>query len=207
MPVSPDFRAKARRSLIENFLVKMNPYEARNIEDLKLCVSSDCSPKYVFFWGHKSSKSGRVSKACLSQWYPASFVVDAVTYPTAEHYMMASKARLFDDRAALDRILASTSPGAAKAAGRQVRDFDETLWRRRRFDIVMAGNLAKFDQYTELRDFLLGTRNRVLVEASPHDRVWGIGLSEKSPAATNPLLWKGLNILGFALMEVRDRLR
>ena len=120
--------------------------------------------------------------------------------------MMASKARLFGDRAAIDRVLASDDPGAAKAAGRQVRDFDETLWRGRRFDIVVAGNLAKFDQNAEIRDFLLGTRSRVLVEASPHDRIWGIGLSEKSPAATNPFLWKGLNILGFALMEVRDRL-
>ena len=91
--------------------------------------------------------------------------------------------------------------------GRQVRGFTERRWAERRFDLVVSGNLAKFGQHPELRDFLLGTGHRVLVEASPADRIWGIGLSADHEHATSPEHWPGLNLLGFALMGVRHRLR
>jgi IS605 OrfB family transposase len=126
---------------------------------------------------------------------------------TSAHYMMAGKGRLFGDEATASAIAAAPHPGAAKALGRAVAGFDEGEWARRRFDIVVAGNLAKFGQHDELRRFLLGTGDRVLVEAAPNDRVWGIGLTAGDERAAAPEHWLGLNLLGFALMEVRHRLR
>ena len=87
-----------------------------------------------------------------------------------------------------------------------IRGFDEQLWAQRRFDLVVTGNLAKFGQHVELRDFLLTTGSRVLVEASPVDRIWGIGLAADHEHAASPEHWRGLNLLGFALMEVRHQL-
>jgi hypothetical protein len=144
---------------------------------------------------------------CLSQWFPAPFVVEGALYPTAEHYMMAGKAALFGDEAARERILAAAQPGAAKKLGRTIQNFDEETWAQHRFEIVVQGNYHKFGQNPRLRDFLLATAGRVLVEASPLDRIWGIGLGRTNPAAQNPEAWPGLNLLGFALMQVRGRLR
>jgi ribA/ribD-fused uncharacterized protein len=109
------------------------------------------------------------------------------------------------DRRLLDP--ASTSSITAKALGWQVRGFDEQRWARHRLDVVVAGNMAKFGQHPQLRDFLVGTGSRVLVEASPLDRVWGIGLVDDDERAAMPERWPGLNLLGFALMEVRSQLR
>jgi len=126
-----------------------------------------------------------------------------VHYPTAEHFMMAEKARLFGDDEARARILKAGSPAAAKKLGRTVRGFTEAAWARARFDIVVAGSRAKFGQNADLAAFLAATGDRVLVEASPVDRIWGIGLAATSPAATQPEKWRGLNLLGFALMVAR----
>jgi ribA/ribD-fused uncharacterized protein len=130
-----------------------------------------------------------------------------VEYATAEHWMMAAKARLFGDAEAERQIIAADHPGAAKTAGRLVRGFDEEVWRRERFGIVVAGSLHTFGQHTDLRAYLLGTGGRVLVEASPLDRVWGVGLAADDERAQDPRRWRGLNLLGFALMDARDRLR
>ena len=119
---------------------------------------------------------------------------------------MFRKALLFGDEQAAERILASGSSRTAKALGRSVRGFHERVWAARRYDIVVAGNQAKFEQHVALRDFLVGTKDRILVEANPADQVWGIGLAEDDPRAENPLRWRGLNLLGFALMTVRSRL-
>ena len=120
--------------------------------------------------------------------------------------MMYRKALLFEDQSAAEKLLKATNPGAAKAIGREVKGFDQPVWEQHRFEIVVAGNLAKFGSDTALRAFLLGTVNRILVEASPVDRIWGIGMAEDDPDCTNPNLWRGDNLLGFALMEVRNRL-
>ena len=120
--------------------------------------------------------------------------------------MMAEKARLCKDEATLEKILAAKSPAQAKALGRTITGFDSTLWDTHKSDIVTTGNLHKFSQHEALRGFLLSTGNRVLVEASPVDRVWGIGLAGNDAHIGNPLKWKGENRLGYALMEVRDLL-
>ncbi len=176
------------------------PVDARSVAEL---VAAGGPVKFLHFWGHRPHPSGEVSASCLSQWWPAAFTVDGVSYPTAEHYMMAGKARLFGDREALDRILTAGHPRDAKALGRRGRGFEQAAWEAARFGIVVRGSLAKFGQSAELEAFLLGTRNRVLAEASPRDRVWGIGLSAGEEAAGDPARWCGLNLLGFALMEAR----
>jgi ribA/ribD-fused uncharacterized protein len=180
--------------------------DARTVDQLLGVTRDGGQPKYLLFWGHQPTAGG-VGKGCLSQWWPAAFTVDGVSYPSAEHYMMAAKARLSGDGEAVGKILAAPHPGAAKALGRQVRGFEEQLWAEHRFDVVVAGNMAKFGQHRQLRDFLAGTGSRVLVEASPRDRVWGIGLAADDERAESPERWPGLNLLGFALMEVRHQLR
>ena len=162
--------------------------------------------KYLCFWGHQKRADGRLTETCFSQWDPTAFVVDGQSYGTAEHYMMAEKARLFGDAVALSRILQAATPGAAKKLGRTVAGFDQERWNERRFQIVVAGNLAKFGQHEELRAFLLATGKRVLVEASPVDRIWGIGLARDDERAERPDAWRGQNLLGFALMAVRQQL-
>ncbi|MFC8508225.1 NADAR family protein [Streptomyces sp. NPDC057411] len=163
--------------------------------------------KWLHFWGHRPRPDGELSASCLSQWWPSPFVVDGVRYATAEHWMMAAKARLFGDPEAEAAALAAPTPAQAKNAGRLVRGFDETVWERERFGIVTAGSVHKFGADEALRAFLVGTGSRVLVEASPLDRVWGIGLAADDPRARDPRRWRGLNLLGFALMEARERLR
>ncbi|MFH9178667.1 NADAR family protein [Streptomyces albogriseolus] len=163
--------------------------------------------KYLHFWGHRPLPDGRIGASCLSQWWPSPFTVDGVEYATAEHWMMAAKARLFGDTEGERRVLAAGHPSEAKKAGRLVRGFDEEIWRRERFGIVVTGSEHKFAAHGGLRSFLLGTGDRVLVEASPVDRVWGIGLAADDEAAADPARWRGPNLLGFALMEARRRLR
>ncbi|GAA1158012.1 NADAR family protein [Streptomyces hebeiensis] len=163
--------------------------------------------KYLFFWGHRPRPDGTPGPGCLSQWWPSPFTVDGVTYPTAEHWMMAAKARLFKDEGAERSAIEAGNPALAKRAGRLVRGFDESVWERERYGIVVAGSVHKFGHHPELRSFLLATGDRILVEASPTDRVWGIGLAADDERARDPARWRGLNLLGFALMEARERLR
>ncbi|MEV6941291.1 NADAR family protein [Streptomyces sp. NPDC051172] len=176
-------------------------------EALVRAVRAGVRVKYLRFWGHRARADGRVGPSCLSQWWPSPFTVDGVAYATAEHWMMAAKARLFDDTEAERRVLAAEHPSQAKKAGRLVRGFDEGTWERERFGIVLEGSVHKFAAHTDLREFLVNTGDRVLVEASPVDRVWGIGLAADDEAATDPERWRGPNLLGFALMEARERLR
>ncbi|WP_043733904.1 NADAR family protein [Streptomyces zinciresistens] len=176
-------------------------------DDLIQEVRAGAGVKYLHFWGHRPLADGRLGASCLSQWWPSPFTVDSVAYATAEHWMMAEKARLFGDAEGERRVLAAEHPSRAKKAGRLVRGFDDAVWERERFRIVVEGSVHKFSADPELADFLLRTGDRVLVEASPVDRVWGIGLAAGDDGAGDPLRWRGPNLLGFALMEARERLR
>lgn len=173
------------------------------LEDLRARFNAREKLKYVFFWGHQRTKSG-MTASCFSQWYSAPFAVDGQRYPTAEHFMMAEKAALFGDHETRMQVLQAASPGTAKALGRQVRGFNEATWVENRFSIVVRANVAKFAQNHELRHFLQQTGSRILVEASPMDRIWGIGLAQGDERVNNPNQWRGLNLLGFALMQARD---
>ena len=154
----------------------------------------------IFFWNPKGANGW------LSQWEPSVFV-DQVghKFVTAEQYMMASKALLFEDYEALDVIMASDNPKVAQRAGRKVRGFIEEVWNKHRIDIVVQGNVYKFSQNERLKKFLLGTAKRSLIEASPYDRIWGIGF-KAADAFENEELW-GMNLLGNAIMEARRQVR
>jgi ribA/ribD-fused uncharacterized protein len=164
------------------------------------------TPEFLFFWGHRAKANQAPGKHVLSQWWPAAFEIGGVHYPTAEHYMMAEKARLFGDEEHLARILEAESPDRAKALGRKVRNFDAAQWDAAAFRCVVAGNLAKFGQNPPLKAFLLATVGKVIVEASPVDSIWGIGMAASDERAANPAEWQGRNLLGFALMAVRAEL-
>jgi len=163
--------------------------------------------KYLLFWGHQPSKSGNITSSCFSQWwadYP--FIVNDIEYLTAEHWMMAEKALLFEDNDSYKQIISCRTTAEAKKLGRKVLNFDAALWEAHRFRIVKQGNLHKFSQHQALCEYLLSTNEQVLVEASPVDNIWGIGFGAHSANASNPQKWNGLNLLGFVLMEVRDEL-
>ncbi|MGM9802732.1 MAG: NADAR family protein [Muribaculaceae bacterium] len=161
---------------------------------------------FIFFWGH-TDREKDVDKSCLSQWHMCLFEVDGMYYNCTEQYMMAEKARLFGDEETRQQIMASFDPMTIKKLGRKVSGFVAEMWDAQKYDIVVKGNLAKFSQNQKMMEYMLGTGDKILVEASPKDTIWGIGLSEEAPEACNPSLWRGDNLLGFALMEVRDMLR
>ncbi|MFL5730576.1 MAG: NADAR family protein [Cytophagaceae bacterium] len=165
------------------------------------------NPKFLFFWGHQPAKNGQLSATCFSQWWISPFEHEGINYNTAEHWMMAEKARLFGDQEILDKIVKAESAPEAKKLGRMIRDFKEDKWLEKRYGIVLQGSLHKFGQHQNLKEYLLNTSDRIIVEASPVDRIWGIGLTADSAKASDPAQWNGLNLLGFALMEVRDILR
>ena len=162
--------------------------------------------QFVFFWGHTVTP-GKVTTTCFSQWFPCTFTVDGEEYSTAEQYMMAMKAELFGDEEVKRQIMEAQSPKQYKSLGRKVSNFDDAVWKQNRFEIVKQGNIAKFSQNPDLKAFLLKTGDSVLVEASPYDGIWGVRLSRNDPMIQDPNNWKGLNLLGFALMEARDMIR
>ena len=173
-----------------------------DIDALRKAVADGRSFEYRFFWGHRREPDG-----VFSQWWPCRFEVDGQLYSTAEQFMMAGKARLFGDDVALTAILAESDPAACKKLGRRVRGFAEAAWAAARFDLVVAGNVAKFGQSDHLQGILESTGDSLLVEASPTDRIWGIGLRASDPRARDPRTWQGKNLLGFALVSARARLR
>lgn len=154
--------------------------------------------RFVLFWHAPSWPA---------QWTPVPFVVDGVCYRQPEQWMMACKARLFGDEASLQRILSSSSPREAKKLGRGVQNFKEDVWQAHAFDIVVQGNLAKFSQHPAFAARLLATGDKVLVEASPLDSIWGAGVSASDPRVRKPKWWPGQNLLGKALEKVRQMLR
>lgn len=127
--------------------------------------------KFIFFWGHKPEADGSVTKSCFSQWWDCNFTVDGVKYHTAEQYMMAQKAVLFGDEAVRKEIMTAGHPKQFKALGRKIKGFDQKIWNENCCDIVIKGNAAKFSQNEELKAFLLNTNTRILVEASPYDKI------------------------------------
>jgi len=162
---------------------------------------------YLFFWGHKPAKDNTLTKSCFSQWWQSAFIVDGKLYKTAEHWMMEQKAILFGDDTIASKILSIDNPAEVKNLGRLVSNYDEKIWKENMEQIVVAGNFHKFSQNRNLQTFLLTTNHIILVEASPVDAIWGIGLAADHADIKNPTHWPGLNLLGFALMEVRDKLR
>jgi len=149
--------------------------------------------KFTFFWGGE-----------FSQWYDSPMTIRGVDYSCAEQYMMAEKARLFGDAENEARIMATTSPSEQKMYGRCVKGFDKDLWEKHCKRIVYIASWEKYTQNPELMKLLLATEGTTIVEASPWDRIWGIGLKETDPRCLDRNEWRGTNWLGQVLMQVRD---
>ncbi|MDR6224627.1 NADAR family protein [Desmospora profundinema] len=152
---------------------------------------------FTFFWRSDSP---------FSQWYRSSFVVNGVTYNCAEQVMMHQKAVLFGDEIIADKILQSDSPAEQKRLGRRVKGFQADVWDQHRKSIVYEGNYAKFTQNPKLKQALLETAGTLLVEASPVDRIWGVGLAADDPRIQDPQQWRGSNDLGEILTRLREAL-
>lgn len=178
-----------------------------SIEQIRKTYLKGKKLKYIFFWGHHPSSDTGATKSCLSQWWKSNFWSVANEYCCMEQFMMASKAKLFGDEEIREQILKCRDPKQIKALGRKVRNFDEAVWNEAKYLIVLNGNYLKFTQNPKLRNFLLSTGDKILVEASPYDGIWGIQMGQEDENILNPLKWRGENLLGFALMEVRDEIR
>jgi ribA/ribD-fused uncharacterized protein len=150
---------------------------------------------FVFFWD-----------GIYSQWHKSNLVIDGVTYNCAEQYMMAMKAKHFNDEETLAKIMSIGSPRIQKEYGRQVKNFDPIEWTNVCKDYVFKANLVKFSDPI-LKKSLLNTGTKEIVEASPYDKIWGIGLDQDDPRALDKKQWQGTNWLGEVLMKVRETLR
>ncbi|CAB3805460.1 N-glycosidase YbiA [Pararobbsia alpina] len=142
----------------------------------------------------------------FSNWHVAPFTYHDVRFNCVEQFKMFSKARLFGDEEIAAKILAFPHPASQKALGRTVRDFKDSVWLAKRESIVFVGCREKFAQNPPLLKILLESAPTVLVEASPTDRTWGVGLNDRDPRITDPTKWRGRNLLGITLMRVRDQL-
>ena len=162
--------------------------------------SNECNENngFVFFWklGHRNEE--------FSNWYPADFVIEGIRYNCVEQYMMAKKAILFGDITIYQQIMNETDPGKCKDLGKLVRGFDPVTWDEAKWDIVYNANRAKFMQNYDLMDLLLNTKDAILAEASPQDKIWGIGLDAQDPESKDPASWRGQNLLGKILMQLRE---
>ena len=146
----------------------------------------------------------------FSQWHCVSnglnFVLNGIKYNCVEQYMMSEKALLFGDQALYIKIMDAYIPREQKEYGRRVKGFDQEVWDKAKLNIVYFGNMAKYSQNKGLRNLLFATEGKTLAEASPYDKIWGVGLSQKNPGINNRKNWKGQNLLGETLTLVRDTL-
>ncbi|PCJ96814.1 MAG: GTP cyclohydrolase [Hyphomicrobiales bacterium] len=152
--------------------------------------------EYIFFTG-----------GTYSNWCHSPFQINGIRFDCVEQYMMYEKAMLFDDIEAANMIMRTLNPSRQKAIGRSVRNYNETVWASKRFEIVLEGILQKFLQNKHMKEELLLSGNKHIVEAAPWDNIWGIGMADSHPDILDESKWRGKNLLGKAIMVVRDILR
>ena len=152
--------------------------------------------KYFFFWKHR-----------LSQWHIVNFNVDNYIYNCCEQFMMHRKALLMGDTFAAEIILGEKNPAQHQTLGRQIQNFNQELWDSYKYNIVLQGNRARFHQSPQCRELLLATGDKLIVEASPYDKVWGIGKGASDPDIMDETKWNGQNLLGKVLTQVREEIK
>ena len=152
--------------------------------------------EFYLFWG-----------GFCSQWVPSKFVIDGIEYNDCEQYMMSRKALLFKDVKTNQKIMMLTDPRMQKAAGREVKNFKADKWNAICRDVVYQANYAKFTQNPDLLKELISTGDKQIVEASPEDKIWGIGLHASDPRASDRRFWLGSNWLGEAITKVRETIK
>ena len=154
--------------------------------------------QFTFFWQNRSP---------FSNWYPSIFTHNGITFSRGEQYMMYRKAMMFGDVNIAQAILLTGNPKEQKDLGRMVANYDDAVWSDKRVEVMVDGLFEKFNQNPIPKEALLNTGDTIIVEASPYDRVWGIGLTEDDPRAIDQTQWRGQNLLGITLMKVRDAIR
>jgi ribA/ribD-fused uncharacterized protein len=167
----------------------------QQVNKLKMKYEKE-TEKYIFFWN-----------GIFSQWYQSEMVIDGITYNCCEQYMMHQKALTFNDHEIAEKVMKAKLPNDQKSLGRQVKGFNKDLWDRVCVGIVYKGNYAKFTQSKKLKDLLLETGEKIIVEASPYDQIWGIGMGCEEDGIEDPVNWKGLNLLGWSIMLVRNQIK
>lgn len=150
---------------------------------------------HIYFWG-----------SYLSNWFNCRFKDGQFTYHSSEAYLMAHKALLFNDKESAEKIIESKDPKKQKELGKLVKGFNEAMWNQHKFDIMVKGLVLKFEQNPNLKKQLLATGNKIIVEGSPKDKIWGVGLHYNDELILDEKNWKGKNLLGKALMKARDLL-
>ncbi len=163
--------------------------------------------KFVMFWRSRPHPDGKLAEECMSPWFERKFEADGVTYSLVEQYIVAQKAMLFGDRANLRKIRVNTDPKDLRVISLRIQGVDNAVWQEFSHSISCTGNFLKFSQNPDMKAYLLSTGDATLVEASPYDRTGGIGLDRLDEDATHPDRWLGRNLFGYALMQVRDKLR
>ena len=151
---------------------------------------------HVYFW-----------RGEFSNWHPCQFVYLDNTFHSTEQAFMWRKAMCFKDKETADKILLTTDSQQAKRLGRLIKNYNEEIWGTARFWFMVYVNIQKFKQNPNLKKLLIDTENRILVEASPYDKIWGVGLEEENPLILDEKNWLGTNLLGKALMEVRNMIK
>lgn len=153
--------------------------------------------KFVFFW-----------KESFSQWHMKPFTNnDGITFNCPEQYMMYKKAMLFNDIETANKIMSASHPSEQKKLGRLVKNYNQESWDANKYRIVFEANMYKYTQNPKLLAELLETGDKILVEASPYDPIWGIGLDENAPGIEDKNNWKGENLLGFVITDVKTNIR
>jgi ribA/ribD-fused uncharacterized protein len=147
---------------------------------------------HIYFWN-----------GVFCQWGQYTMVEEDITYCSCEQYMMAKKAKLFNDEKVYDMIMSEEYPSVQKELGKMVSNFNQVVWDKHKFDIVVNANYLKFTQDETLKELLLDTGDKTIVEASPYDTIWGIGLSCDDDKILDESNWQGENLLGKAIMKVR----
>ena len=151
---------------------------------------------HIYFWG-----------SVYSQWHKCKFSDEGIIFTSAEQYMMYHKAKTFNDTEIAMKILKSSDPSVQKKLGRSVRGYKEDIWNEKRLSVVAMGNYLKFSQNRDLKEEILGTGNKIFVEGSPYDRIWGVGLDCTDIRILDEKHWDGMNLLGKALMMAREKIR
>lgn len=142
----------------------------------------------------------------LSNWYLSNFIIEGILFSSMEQYMMYKKAMCFDDQIVANKILETKDVAEIKALGRQVSNYNDSIWNGMRQILIYEGLLAKFTQNEDLKEQLISTGDAILAECAVKDIIWGIGLSMTSPKRLDIYQWNGQNLLGYALMLVRKRI-
>ncbi len=151
---------------------------------------------HVYFWG-----------SVFSNWAEAHFEHDGEIFENSEQAFIWEKALCFKDYEIANKILLINDPKLVKALGRKVKNFDDNIWLKKRYQVMLDVCYAKFQQNPELKKILLSTGNKIIVEASLYDKIWGVGLHWKDDAILDKSNWKGENLLGKILMEVRNKIK